>query len=75
MEELYRSKIDVQIKLETQSEQNVARVLVAWNAWVPERAQKDSIHVITQMLKRSVGERFSSFQKMIGGIGQAFPRQ
>src|SRR6266511_5343968 len=74
MQELYGPEVHIQIELETQPKQNVTRMLVAGHAWIPERAQKDSIHVVTQMLKRSLGECFSSFQKMIGGIGQAFPR-
>ena len=75
MQKFNRSEIDVQVELESQAKQDVARVLVAGNARVAEGAQKNGVDVVAQMPECGVGQCLFGSEVVIRGIRQALPRE
>src|SRR3989454_3462531 len=70
MEQRHRTKVDVQIEAEPESQQDVPCVLVARYARVSDRAQQDGVHVVAQMVERRVWERFPGLEVVIGAVWQ-----
>jgi hypothetical protein len=70
MEQCHRTKVDVQIEPEPESQQDVARVLVARHAGVPDRAQQNGVRVVAEMAERLVWERFPGLEVVIGAVWQ-----
>ena len=73
MEQLHRTKVDVQIELEPESQQNVAGVLVPRHSGVAKGAEEDRIDAVPEPVKGRVGQRFPRLEIMIRGVRQAFP--
>ena len=73
MEKLNGTKVDAEIEAEPQTQENVPRMLVAGDARVADRTQKDSINVLAQVLECFIGKGLLGLEVVIGGIGEAFP--
>src|SRR3989442_15694651 len=73
MQQLHGPKIHIQIELESQTEQNLARMLVPRNTRIAERAQQDRVDIVAEMLESVVRERLFCLQIVFSGIRQAFP--
>ena len=75
VEQLYRTEIDVEIELESQTQEDVAGMFVARHPRIAECAEEDGIDVVAQMVKGGVGERLSRLEIVIRGIGKSLPRE
>ena len=75
MQQLHRPEIDVQIELESQTQENVAGMLIAGDARIAEGAEEDRIDVVAQMTKTGFRQRLVRFEVMVGGIWKVFPVQ
>src|SRR5439155_15296066 len=75
MQQLHRPEIDVQIELESQTQENVAGMLIAGDARIAEGAEEDRIDVVAQMTKTGFRQRLFRFEVMVGGIRKVFPVQ
>src|SRR5437660_1128105 len=64
-------KVDVQVQPKAQSQQDVARVLVAWDARVAQCAEQDRLHVVAQVTERPVGKRLLRSEVVVGRIGKS----
>src|SRR4029077_10261408 len=65
----------VQIQLEPQTEQDVARVLVAGPARITQSAEEDCVDVVAQMVNSRVRQCLLGAEIMIGRIREALPLQ
>src|SRR5439155_21213924 len=75
VEKANRPKVDVEIELEAQPEQDVAGVLVAGDAWVADGAEEDGVDIVPQFPKRRIRERLSRLQVVVGAVGEPLPRE
>src|SRR5438477_8334494 len=70
MEQRYRTKVDVEIEAEPESEQDVPCVLVARYPRVADRAQQDGVRVVAQAVERLVWERLLGLEVVVGTVRQ-----
>ena len=75
MQQLDRSEIDVEIELESQTQQDVARMLVAGHARIAQSAEEDRVDIVPKVFECGAGKGLFGSEIVVGGIGQAFPRQ
>ena len=70
VEQLDRPVVDVEIELEPNAEQDVARVPVVGHAWITERADEDRVEVVAQHRVAVGRHRDAGPQEMIGAPGK-----
>src|SRR5439155_27064719 len=66
-------KIDIEIELEPEAEQDIPRVLVSWHARVADGAQENGVNVAPQVSKGGVGEGLARLEIMIRAVRQPLP--
>jgi hypothetical protein len=66
VEELNRSKVDVQVQTEPQPQQDVAGMLVARHPRVAKSAEEDGVHIVAEVAEGVVGEGFLGLEEMLG---------
>ena len=66
VEQPHRAQVDVEVELEAQAEQDVARVHLLGHARIAERAEQDRRVVIAQLLDRALGQRGAVAQPALG---------
>src|SRR5206468_12894285 len=71
MEQLHRPKVDVQIELEPESQQNVAGVLVPRHSGVAKGAEEDRIDAVPEPGNGRGGQRFPRLELMSRGFRHA----
>src|SRR5205823_12746554 len=64
-EELHRPEIHIEIESKSETQKNVARVLVARHARIAKCPEKDRVDVIAQMPERVLGQSFFCVQIVI----------
>jgi len=67
------SKVDVQVEPKSQTQQNVASMLIARDAWVTQGTQEDCIDVVAHVLEGRIRECLFGLEVMIGRVGKMFP--
>src|SRR5207237_8409144 len=68
MEQRYRTKVDVEIEAEPESQQDVPGVLVARYPGVSDGAQPGGVRVVAPAVERPVRERFLRLEVVVGTV-------
>jgi hypothetical protein len=73
VEQNARPEVDEEIQLESESQQDVPSVLVAGNARISYRAEKNRVNLFAEMLKDRFRKGLSAPEIMVGAVRQSLP--